>query len=155
MKELLIMAGLVPFNRRRNELENGGPGNLYNMLDDFFAEGWPSARRLAADTFKLDVREDEKAYYVEAELPGVKKDEVQVIVDEDRKLLISVERVEETEDNQKNYIHRERSYSSMQRNIYLVDADTQGVKATLQNGVLHIIVNKAPKKETKRLVEIE
>ncbi len=148
------MAGLVPFNSRKNDLANTGYGGFYNMLDDFFAEGWPFTRSLIGDTFKLDVREDEKAYYVEAELPGVKKEEIGVVIDDGR-LHISVERSEQTEDKQKNYIHKERRYSSMQRNVYLADADAQSIKAKLDNGVLSITLSKKARESTSKHIEIE
>ena len=79
------MADLVSINNRRNDLADVGFGGFQNMLDDFFAEGLPFGRSLMADTFKLDVHADEKAYYVEAELPGVKKEDRDRIADRKQK----------------------------------------------------------------------
>ncbi len=148
------MSGLVPFNRRRSELANVGYGDFYNMLDDFFSESWPLRRSLAGDTFKVDVQEDEKSYYVMAELPGVKKEEVGILMD-DGKLRISVVREESMEDETKNYIHRERRYSSMARNIYLTDADSGNITAKLSDGVLKITVPKTEKQNKFINVEID
>ena len=64
------MAGLVPFNRRRNSLLDP-VGAFNNMLDDFFSENWMSGRNLMRDTFKLDVKETETDYVIEAELPAL------------------------------------------------------------------------------------
>lgn len=144
---------LVPFNRRA-DLMNIGFGDIYNMLDDFFAEGVPFRRNLAADTFKVDLSEDDKNYFIEAELPGVEKDEISVSIEEGR-LQISVTRGENTEKKDKNYIHRERRYSSMQRSIYLADADNENIKARLDNGVLNITVPKKGKQENMTAVTIE
>lgn len=148
------MAGLVPFNRRRSDLASTGYNDFYNMLDDFFSEGWPLRRSLVSDTFKVDVEEDENSYTVTAELPGVKKEEVHVYMD-DGKLGISVEREENVEEQNKNFIHRERRFSSMARNIYLVDADSSGISAKLTDGVLKITVQKAQKRDTSVNIEIE
>lgn len=148
------MAGLVPFNHRKNELVNTGFEALYNMLDDFFTDGWSVGRSLASDTFKVDVKEDEKSYTIEAELPGVKKEEVSLALD-DGKLLITIVRDEKTEDEKKNYLHRERRYCSMQRGLYLADADENQVKAKLENGELRITVPKKEKVETSVQIDIE
>jgi len=144
------MAGLVPFNRNRNLRTNG----FYNMLDDFFNDTWLPTRSLVSDTFKVDVVESEKEYAVEAELPGVKKEEVGLAFNDGR-LAISVKREENTEEKDKNYIHRERRYSSMQRSIYMADAAGDGITAKLEDGVLHVKVPKADKKDTGRTIEIE
>ncbi len=148
------MSGLVPFNRKRSELANVGFGDFYNMLDDFFADGWPLRRSLGSDTFKLDVKEDEKAYTVTADLPGVKKEELNLSMEEGR-LQISVNREEKTEEENKNYVHHERVCCSMQRNIYLADADEGAVKAKLEDGVLTITVPKKEKKDTSIAINIE
>jgi HSP20 family protein len=137
------MSRLVPFNRwglRRNDFED-----FYNMLDDFFSDTWWPVRTLARDTFKLDIQENEREYCIEAELPGVTKEEINLQLKDDGRLTIAVEREENIQEDKKNYVHRERRYSSMQRSIYLRDAKTEGVKAKLQDGVLEIIV---PKQET-------
>lgn len=144
---------LVPFNRRA-DLMNAGFGNFYNMLDDFFAEGVPFKRSLAADTFKVDLSEDDKNYFIEAELPGVEKDTINVAMDEG-KLQITVTRDENSEKTEKNYIHRERRYSSMQRGIYLAETDSENIKAKLDNGVLSITVPKKGKQDSKTTIAIE
>lgn len=149
------MAGLVPFNRRRKDLMSTGFDDFQNMLDDFFAEGWPNRRSLVADTFKIDVKEDEKEYLVEAELPGIEKKDVNLSI-EDGRLCISVNKEEVKEEKEgKNYIHRERRYSSMQRNVFLAEADDEGIKAKLNNGVLMITVPKRVEQDTSKAIEIE
>ncbi|NLU10728.1 MAG: Hsp20 family protein [Tepidanaerobacter acetatoxydans] len=148
------MAGLVPFNRRTPDLLSSTFDDFYNMLDDFFTDNWPFRRSLAADTFKIDVLEDDKNYYIAAELPGVKKEEINVTIDEGR-LQISVNREENVEEEGKNYIHRERRHTSMQRNIFLADASDEGVVAKLENGVLNITVPKKEKPDKSVPIEIE
>lgn len=147
------MAGLIPFNRR-NDLMPTGFNDLQNMLDDFFSDNWPMRRSLAGDTFKLDVQDSETEYIVEAELPGVHKEHVSIALDEGR-LRISVNKEEMSEEKDKNYIHRERRLSSMSRSLYLADADSQGIKARLNDGVLTITVPKKAKTDQTRQIEIE
>lgn len=148
------MSGLVPFNRNRSDMRASGLDDFYNMLDNFFEDSWLPARNLAADTFKLDVQEKEKEYSIEAELPGVKKEEIKLEMNDER-LTISIERNEDIEEKNKNYIHKERRTCSMQRNIYLRNATAEGIKAKLDNGVLSITIPKTEDKENKRKINIE
>ena len=143
------MAGLVPFNRRGRDLANNGFEDFYYLLDDFFAP-----RSIERATFKIDVQEDDKQYTIEAELPGIKKDEVSLSLDDGR-LTISVSQEENIEDSKKNFLHRERRVSSMSRAIYLADAKTEDIKAKLDNGILTIAVQKQDKQITSRKIDIE
>jgi HSP20 family protein len=102
----------------------------------------------------LDLQDGEKEYTVEAELPGIKKEEVNLSIEEGR-LTISVEREEQTEENRKTYLHRERRTTSMSRSIYLQDAAPDGVKAKMDNGILNITVAKKPRNELFRKIDIE
>jgi len=145
------MTRLVPFNRR-GTLMNTGFEDFYNVLDDFFT-GTPR-RSLAADTFKIDLQEDEANYFIEADLPGVNKDEINIGMD-DGKLQISVMREEKIEDEKKNYLHRERRLTSMQRTIYLADADPANIKAKLDNGVLCMTIPKKGIEDKSVKIEIE
>jgi HSP20 family protein len=148
------MAGLVPFNRRRADVLSTGFDSFQNMLDDFFAEGWPLRRSLSGDTFKIDVQDNQTEYLIEAELPGIKKEDISIAVDEGR-LNISVNSDETTEEKGKNYIHKERRYTSMSRSIMLGDADASAIKAKLDNGVLTLNVPKKTKPDKSNIIEIE
>lgn len=147
------MAGLIPFSRRNQNDLSTGFSDFDNMLDDFFADGWPMRRSLMASTFKVDVQENDKAYTVEAELPGVDKGDVDIDYDEGR-LCISVKRENQSEEKKKNYIHRERSFSSMSRSVYLDSASGEGINAKLDNGVLTVSVPKQIKPDTSKRIEI-
>lgn len=149
------MAGLIPFNKRNSDVKQHGFEDFYNMLDDFFNESWPSSgRSLLGDTFKVDVRDSGNEYMIEAELPGVKKEEISLDLNEGR-LTVSVKREENIEKTEKNYIHKERRYGSMQRSIYLADANCEGISAKLDEGLLKITVPKVTKADHSRRIEIE
>jgi HSP20 family protein len=148
------MTGLVPFNRKNTGLLNTGFEDFYNMLDDFFSDSWSSRRNLTRDTFKINVQQNEADYLIEAELPGVTKDEIDVDLNDGR-LTISVKREEKVNEEKKNYIHRESRYSSMSRSIYLADADPKGIKAKLDNGVLSVNVPRQEKTVKSDKIEIE
>jgi HSP20 family protein len=139
-----------PAARRGNNLP--GFENFYNLMDDFFSSDLARSPRL--DTFRLDLQETVNEYRIEAELPGVKKEEIKINMEEGN-LNIEVTREDKIEDKEHNYIHRERRYQSMQRSIYLPDVDEDGVKAKLNDGVLEITIakNKKPKKDYSIAIE--
>ena len=137
------MGVLVPFNKWNASVGFPNFDLFNNMLDDFFSDSWwPLGRPLSCDTFKVDVREEEDSYVIEAELPGVKKNEISLAY-EDNRLVISVTRDEKSETEKKNYLHRERRVCSMRRSIYLAEADSAGIKARLDNGELTVTVPKS------------
>jgi len=148
------MASLIPFNKNKNSLRTTGFDDFYNMLDNFFEDTWAPMRGLQCDTFKLDVQDNEKEYSIEAELPGVKKEEIQLEMNENR-LLISIERNETVDEEKKNYIHKERRTCSMQRSVFLKDAKSEGIKARLDDGVLTITIPKDDIKAIKKSISIE
>lgn len=148
------MAGLIPFNRKANSLFDTGFGDVHNMLDDFFGGEWMPSRAIALDTFKVDVQEDEKTYTIEADVPGVKKEEIQLSFDRGR-LGISIKREEKVEEEKKNYIHKERRVSSMCRNLYLENASGEDIKAKLDEGVLRIVIGKKNGNVPEKHIEIE
>jgi HSP20 family protein len=143
------MANMVPFNWRNRGLT--GADDFYNMIDNFFAEPWFMRSR---DTFRVDVQQKDNEYLIEAELPGVNREEVDIDM-MDGNLQISVRREEKINEEGKNYIHRERRYSSMSRTVYLADGVFEGIRAKLDNGVLKISVPRQKRAANTRRIEIE
>lgn len=149
------MAGLVPFNKKNKEIStNTGFEDFYNVLDDFFSNDWPFRRSLTHDTFKVDVEDNGNEYLVEAEVPGIDKKDINVELN-DGKLMISITMDERNESKKKNFIHRERRYSSMSRSIYLEDAKSDGIKAKLENGLLKVLIPKEEKPNNSITIDVE
>lgn len=148
------MASLIPFNRSRSVFGRSLFPEFQNMIENFFNDDFFS-RDFWGDTFKVDVVEKDKEYCIEADLPGVKKDEINLEVDDDGRVRISVERVENVDEEKKNYIHKERRYNAMSRTIYLADANPDDVKARLEDGVLKINIGKTDKNAGRHKIEIE
>lgn len=145
------MANLTPYNGRNRGLMRGSYDDFYTMLDEFFNDNWGGRQ---SNTFRVDVQETDKEYLIEAELPGVNKDEISLDLS-DGNLNISIRREEDINRDDKNYIHRERRYCSMSRSIYLADADPKGVRAKLDRGVLKISVQRHTNMEHSKRIEIE
>ena len=147
-----MMAGLTPFNNRN--LVSEGASELFNMIDNFFPDSLLKNRNTFLNAFRVDVKETVDAYIVEAELPGVKKEEIDLSVNEGR-LTISVKREESVEDKQDDsYIHKERRYGSMQRTLYLEGATDTG-SAQLDDGLLKVTVPKETQANNANRIEID
>lgn len=102
----------------------------------------------------VDISEDDKEYMVKAELPGLKREEVKVTV-EDGVLSISGERKVEKEEKGKKYHRVERSYGSFVRSFTLPEGcDTSKVNAEFKEGVLNVHLAKSPKVQP-RPIEIK
>ena len=98
--------------------------------------------------YGVDIREDQDHLYVEADLPGFKKDEVDITL-ENQTLTISAEhRTEATEEKKGDWLLNERRYARFLRSFTLPPTvDESKVDAKLADGVLRITLNK--REETK------
>lgn len=100
----------------------------------------------------VDIREDEKAIYLEADLPGLKPEDFRLSI-ENYKLTLSGERKFEHEEKGDNYHRVERSYGSFTRSFTLpTTVSIDEVKADFKDGVLRISM---PKREEVRAREIQ
>ncbi|GKX29756.1 heat-shock protein Hsp20 [Vallitalea longa] len=146
------MFGLTPFNtnpiRKSNSLNN----DFYDMIDDFFDNSF-FPRNLYNDTFKVDVKDADKEYTVEAEMPGINKEDIKLDYNEGR-LTISVSNEENVNEEQEHYIHRERKRTSMQRGIFLKDIVPEKITANLKDGVLRVVVPKKEKSQNTFNIEV-
>lgn len=153
---------LVPFNRKNRNVADTTSNNPFNMIDDFFNDAFrnfPFSRNPMTDPFKMDVKETDNKYLVEAELPGTKKEDIDITLNDEGRLTISVNREEKIDekDEDNTYIHRERRYDSMQRSLFLANAKSDDVNAKLEDGLLIINVGKDKQaiKDNSRKIEIE
>ncbi|MDO5017882.1 MAG: Hsp20/alpha crystallin family protein [Lagierella massiliensis] len=127
--------------------------DLYGMMDDFFSE---NINLSASTNFKVNVLESKDSYLIEAELPGFKKEDIKVSLN-DGQLNIKAEKKEENSETneKKNYIHREIRYSQMSRTLYFENITRDNLKAKLDDGILSITINKLDPKKDQDYVDIE
>ena len=139
---------------RPNKENDLFPRRFSDLLDDFFNDAFVNTPATEALHPKLDVSETENSYEIEAHLPGMKKDEISVDVENGR-LTISGERERKEEDSDRKFHRVESSYGSFTRTLQLPEnADEENVKARYEDGVLHVSVNKDEEKVSKK-IEIE
>ncbi|WDP88802.1 MAG: Hsp20/alpha crystallin family protein [Desulfobacter sp.] len=122
-----------------------------NAFDDFFNDAAPKA---APQCFSpaVDIINRENRVELNVELPGMKKENISVNI-EDKVLTISGERKFEEEEKKDNYYRRERRYGSFKRAFTLSDdIITDDVTAEYMDGVLKVILKKdTAKEETKQI----
>lgn len=149
------MANMKPYKRRNGSIYNYGYNDLNNMIDSFFNTS-PSTNSMANASFKVDISDEEDKYVIEAEMPGLEREDIDLTVD-DNTITISVEKDEETDesDEEKNYIHKERRTSKMKRSMSFVDMDEEKISAKLDKGILTIEVGKEKEEEKTKSIEIE
>jgi HSP20 family protein len=101
---------------------------------------------------RIDVKEDDKSYQVHAELPGVKKEDINVSIDGNQ-VSISAEVKREKEEKQGEKVLRtERYYGKVYRAFALAqDVDQEGASARYENGVLELTLPKKQAAAQKRL----
>ncbi|QXM05133.1 Hsp20/alpha crystallin family protein [Crassaminicella indica] len=142
------MFGMIPFNRR-NQLQRRS-NDLFGVgsfFDEFFNDSWFMPMSMQNSQMKVDIKENEKEYFLEAELPGVNKEDINIDLRDDY-LTISVKSNEVIHEERENYIRKERRYGSMSRSFYVDNIEHEGVEAKFENGILTI---KLPKKEIKEV----
>jgi HSP20 family protein len=112
-------------------------------------EGDGGSGRLAP--YGVDVREDADHIYVEAELPGFKKDDVDITL-ENQTLTISAERKDQTEEKKGDLLLNERRYSRFLRSFTLpLSVDEQTVNARLNDGVLTVTLDKREESKPRKI----
>ena len=116
--------------------------------DDFLGKRNPLYGKKAKNMMKTDVKEHENGYEVDIDLPGFKKDELNLDLT-DGYLTISASKGldKDEEDKKGKYIRKERYAGSMSRSFYVGDGITEeDIKAKYENGILKLSI---PKKEAK------
>ena len=131
-----------------------------NVFDDFFDFPFYDDRaekklygHHAANLMKTDIQEHDDGYTLEMDLPGFKKEEIQVELNNGYMTISAAKGLDEDEKDKKSgkYIRRERYTGSCQRSFYVgEDVTEEDIKAEFKHGILKLFV---PKKEAKPAVE--
>jgi HSP20 family protein len=126
-----------------------------DLFSDFTKGFWVKPLAFPAETevkMKVDVKENDKSFTVHAEIPGMKKEDIQVDIDGNI-VSIRAERKQEKEEKKgEKVIYSERSYGMASRSLTLPgDVDTQGAVANYKDGVLDLTLPKKPGTQAKRI----
>lgn len=121
------------------------------FLDNFFEDFLNFKEN---NSLKCDIYEKEGNYFIEMDVDGLKKDDLNIDYDSGY-LTIAICKSEEKNDEDKNYIRKERVSRKMQRSFYVGVTDMSKIKAELKDGLLKIIIPKKEEQEVKKTIEIE
>ena len=149
------MFSMVPYPRRNNGVSRKDDFfGLDRVFDEFFKD--PFFARVSAITspIRADIKENEKEYVVEAEIPGVKKEDILIDLNDDV-LTLGVDIKQEKDEENDGYIYRERSSGSFKRSFHVQNIKNEDVKATYKDGVLTVVLPKAEPGTRSRKVSIE
>lgn len=109
---------------------------LFDMLSDFNRD---ALMRITPTkpSFATDIETVDNAYVLTAHLPGVDKDDIEIDYNDDV-LTISVSHTESSDEQDKNYVLHESSSYASKRAFRLENVDANGIKASLENGLLTV-----------------
>lgn len=126
---------------------------------DFWRKKNPLYGKHVKNMMKTDIREHEGGYEVDIDLPGFKKDEISVQLEEGYLTVSASKAIDKDEEDKKGkYIRKERYAGAMQRSFYVGNALTQeDIRAKYENGILRLSIPKKDEKavETKKHIAIE
>ena len=126
---------------------------------DFWGRKNPLYGKNAKDIMKTDIKEHDGGYELDIDLPGFKKDEITIDLDNGYLTISAAKGLDKDEQDKKGkYIRRERYAGAVQRSFYVGDAVTEeDVKAKFEDGILRLSIPKKDAKavETKKTIAIE
>jgi len=142
------MYTITPYRNRLRRNETG----LMNLFDEFFNDS--SASNTYTTSFNVDITENDDSYVFEAELPGVEKENVTLDYKDDTLVIKVVNEKTEEDQEDRNYIRRERRFVSMKRAFYLKDVLADQISAKLENGILTILAPKIVEEDKTFKIDI-
>jgi len=130
------------------------PTSFGSLLDNFFDDRFQGGAQQADFTPTVDISETDKAFEVQLAIPGVKKDDVNISVENDQ-LTISGERHAESENTERNFHSRESFYGTFSRTFTLPEiVNAEKIEAKQEDGILKLILPKDEKKTAKKLIKV-
>ena len=133
---------------------------LPNIFNDFFNDDWMSIKATSSVP-AMNVKEDDKNFFIEMAVPGMTKDDCKVHVNNRDQLVVSVEKKQSTKDEDKNakFLRHEFSYTKFEQTLLLPEnIDREKITAKVCSGVMHVTLPKLEKpfvKEPKQVIEIQ
>ena len=133
------MFDMTPYDRRLRKMATAPFMDLGNWEKSFFGD--------LAGQPRIDIRETEEGYVLEADLPGFRKEDIRLDRDGNY-LTLSAKREQETSEKDKkgNYVRQERVYGSFSRSFDITGIDAESIGASYADGVLTLDLPKQKEK---------
>ena len=144
------MFELIPFDRHIRSAASFDPFRMLDEMDRRLMTSVP-----AVTAFRTDVLDTGDAFKLECELPGFKKEDIKIDIENDC-LTISAERSSDDKDEKDNYVKRERFYGSFTRSFDVSGINVDNIEAGYSDGVLTVTLpKKAAEVPASRRLEIK
>ncbi|GAT90801.1 MULTISPECIES: Hsp20/alpha crystallin family protein [Apilactobacillus] len=136
-----------------NEVRNNVFNDFMDPMSNFF-DGL-GRNMVNSSKMKTDVIENDDEFEVKAELPGFKKEDIEINYENDTLTIHAIHDLnKEQTDKEGKLIRSERTSSDVSRSFYLPDADTDKIGAKYDGGILDIMVPKSAEKQSKHSISI-
>ncbi len=147
------MMTMIPYRHRYFSMPVKPFESLMN--DPFFRSFFNGSGELLSNSFRVDIRDNQDAYVIEAEMPGLSEEQISLEVDEGV-LTISAQYQSQTEQEEAGRMYSERRSGSMQRSFNLENIDADNISANLKNGILYVTLPKEkPVEKSARKIQIQ
>lgn len=129
--------------------------NMHKVFQNYPTVVRDGETAISTFTPVVNTREGEFAYHIDVDLPGVKKEDISIDIDEG-KLTISGERNIKEEVKEEDYYKVETSFGKFQR-VFTIpkNVDVENITASTENGVLEVVIPKLEKDKNKKKIEIK
>ncbi len=119
---------------------------LGDIFNDFITSTSPT-------TLKCDIYEKNGNYHIEMDAPGFNKDDIKIEY-KDKYLIISASKEDVREEENVNYIRRERTSGKYERSFHVGNIDVEKIDAEFKDGLLKILLPKKDEDNNKKVIEI-
>ena len=125
------------------------PRRMYldSIFDDFLKND-------NLEVMKCDIYEKDGNYYLEADIPGFSKNAIKIDLN-DGSLPITASKEDSNDENDRNYIKKERVSTQIQRQFYVGDVEAEEIKAEFNNGILKITIPEQEKPKNNHSINID
>ncbi len=131
------MFDLIPFRKDNSPRDLMSEG----LWDNFFNTGLTTSMEFTGKVMRVDIREEDNRYLIEADLPGFNKEDIGIQL-KDNHITISAEHNEDFEEKGDSYLRRERRSGKLVRSFMVDNVKHDEVSASYENGVLKISLPK-------------
>jgi HSP20 family protein len=138
-----------------NLIPRNNPFNFDGLLDQFFGQASPlPENNLGFFTPRVDIQEGKNTFKITADLPGVKKEDLNITLNQGMLSIEAETQQENKEEHDGKIIHQERRYGKFMRRFNIgSDVQEQDIEANFKDGVLTLTAprHELPQPETRRI----
>ena len=137
------MFEVIPY-KNNNRLMSRNSDDFSQLFNNFFNDDFSVPSNSIDGSFKVDLKENDNEYIIQADLPGVKKEAINIEYNNNY-ITISTKVDDSVEENKDTYVRRERHYGEFKRSLYMDNIDADKIDASFSNGVLDVKLPKLNK----------